>query len=125
MFVPKSTAGAVEDIYDTFLGRLPDKAGLAGWIHAADAGTSLQQIANGFAGSPEFTQKYAGTTDAAYVQALYQNTLHRPGEAAGVSYWTDQLAQGHTRAEVALGFALSPEHGALTRAHVDHGLDFF
>ena len=124
VFVPKSTAGAIKEMYDTFLGRLPDKAGLASWIHAADAGTPLLQIANGFAQAPEFTQKYAGTTDSTYVQALYQNTLHRDAEAAGLVYWTDRLTHGHSRAEVALDFALSPEHGALTRSHVDYGLVF-
>jgi hypothetical protein len=124
IFVPKGTAGAVEQIYDTFFGRLPDKAGLAYWIHTADAGTPLQTIADGFAQSPEFSSKYSGTTDSAYVQTLYQNTLHRDADVSGFNYWTGQLEQGHSRAEVALGFAMSLEHAALVRSHVDHGLDF-
>ena len=123
-FVVNNAAATIEAIYDTFLGRLPDESGLTRWIAAAKNGTTIQQIADSFAQSPEFIQKNAGTNDSVFVQALYQNTLHRAGEASGVSYWTSELALGHSRAEIALDFAQSPEHAVLMRPHIDHGLDF-
>ena len=68
--------------------------------------------AAGFIGSPEY-YAHSGRTDASRVNAMYLNLLGRPADSAGDAYWTHQLALGANRADVAYGFAASPEEETL------------
>jgi len=55
--------------------------------HGARQGETLVHVANGFLGSAEFAAQYgANPTNEQYVQALYQNVLHREPDAAGYDY---------------------------------------
>ena len=46
----------IEILYDTFLGRDADAAGLKAWQNVLDSGLSRMHVFRGFAESPEFTQ---------------------------------------------------------------------
>lgn len=45
----------VKVLYRTFLGREPEPEGLAGWTNALNSGQSRDEVASGFAYSPEFS----------------------------------------------------------------------
>ena len=112
-------AAQVARLYDTVFGRLPDQNGLAYWAEAVDEGrASLQGMAQGFMASPEYRAVYGSLSNADFVQAVYRNTLDRPGDAAGAGYWTAQLDAGLSRAAMVVSFSESPEHVARTAADV-------
>ena len=114
-----SEAGAeVARLYDTTLGRLPDVGGFSGWVAALNGGASLQSLAGAFVASAEFTSIYGALDNTGFVNALYQNTLHRAADAAGLASWTGALAGGATRAQVVVGFSESTEHKANTAANI-------
>ena len=83
---------------------------------------SLLQITQGFVASPEFQSVYGALNDSNFVQLLYQNTLHRPADPAGLANWTNALATGTSRAQVVLGFSESAEHIANTAPHINNGV---
>ena len=60
--------------------------------------------------------------NAAFVEQLYGATLHRHSDAFGLQGWTSALNQGAVRADVALGFALSPEHLGNIQGALDAGV---
>lgn len=119
---PGSVAGRVYELYDGLLGRAPDPLGLEGWTANLRAGASLQGVAQAFLASPEGQARAGALNSTDFVQQLYGATLHRTGEAAGVRYWGDQLDHGASRADVALGFALSSEHIANLQGAFDTGI---
>ncbi len=102
--------GQVYRMYQTAFDRSPDRPGLEGWVTGLGTGaTDLGKVATGFSNAPEFQALYGGGTNEAFVQALYQNTLNRGGEPAGVAFWTGKLDAGASRAEVLVGFSESNE----------------
>jgi S-layer protein len=102
-------------LYQTAFNRLPDNAGMTSWVSAFSTGAiTLQQIANGFTTSTEFTNLYpTSMSNSQFVGALYYNILQRAGEDAGIKGWVDALNKGAlTRAQVLLGFSESGEFTA-------------
>jgi len=119
------TAGEAYRLYQAAFDRTPDKAGLGYWIAALDKGMSLTQAAAGFAGSAEFASLYgANTTDTQFVQALYQNVLHRAGDSAGADFWMHALASSVTRADVLANFSESTENQAQLIGTIQNGIDY-
>lgn len=118
-------AGRVYRLYQAAFDRHPDLGGLGYWIKAADDGAAIANIAAGFANSPEFASLYgANTTDEAYLTALYQNTLHRAPDQAGMDYWKDILAHGQSREQVLVSFSDSPENRAQVIGSIQNGIDY-
>lgn len=110
-------------IYDSALGRLPDRDGLLFWAEGLKNGTqSLTSLANGFAGSGEFATNTAGFNNAQLVDYMYMNTLNRPADAGGRDYWVARLEGGLTKAGLLLEFALTGEHRALQAPFIDDGI---
>ena len=107
-------AKSIARLYSAAFDRKPDIGGLNYWIGVYEAGESLPAIAGGFYSSPEFTTKYGTLSDQQYVEQLYQNALGRAGEEEGVSFWTNHLSNGVSRAEILAEFASSPENIAKT-----------
>jgi len=103
-----SIVGAV---YQKYLGRAPDDGGVAYWVGQMRQGMADEQLEASFAGAAEFYQ-HAGGSDSGWVGAMYLDILRRAADAAGVAFWTGQLAQGANRAAVAQGFAASVEREA-------------
>ncbi len=86
----------ITELYVATLGRAPDKGGLAYWVNQVDTGAmTIAQVAASFFEQPETQAKYpTGTTNNAFVIAVYMNALDRAPDTAGLQYWTDQLDQG-------------------------------
>ena len=122
--------GPVSRLYLAAFNRIPDQPGLINWVNYAEAGNSLQSVADTFTASQEFINRYGAMSDTDYVTALYQNVLGRapdpPGltywtglpasgtsrgraDTAGLVYWTGQLASGMSRGRVLIGFSQSTE----------------
>ena len=116
---------AVALLYDTFAGRRPDAGGLIYWAEGIENGTfTLDQVADGFANSPEFLQLTQGMSNSQLVNFLYQNTLDRASDSEGLSYWTARLDAGMDRGDLLLGFSQSYEHFNLLGAQVTSGIDY-
>jgi hypothetical protein len=77
--------------YRAAFDRTPDLPGLGFWIGAMDKGSSVQDLAAGFATSKEFNDMYGGASNADIVSRLYHNVLHRTPEQAGYDYWLGVL----------------------------------
>ena len=99
----------IRSAYQTYLGREPDLAGSAGWLDAMGRGFTIQEIEAGFIASPEYYDR-AGGTDSTWVRELYRDVLLRTAADAEVQAWTDALAGGADRRQVAMGFLISYEH---------------
>lgn len=105
------TLGQAFRLYTAAFDRAPDAAGLGFWLDVAERGVSLPEMARGFIASQEFVDLYgARPDDAAFVAALYENVLHRPGDAGGVRYWMDALGRGADRGDVLASFSESKEN---------------
>lgn len=101
------------------LGRAPDIEGVAFHHALYESGVPLQVIAGGFMASPEFQGLYDGLDNQGFVAQLYQNVLHRDGEAAGMAYYEQHLADGSLgREAVLIGFAASPENQSLMADYI-------
>jgi len=94
--------------YQQYLGRQPDANGLAYWVNQMQQGLSDERLEAGFIGSPEYIADHGGA-GANWVQGLYQDLLGRAPAADEVAYWVNNLNNGMSPADVAFGFASSPE----------------
>lgn len=118
-----STAAQIVRLYDSFLGRAPDVAGFNSYLNYVAEGHSFQDMANNAAASPEFAAATAGLTNEQYVTYVYEVSLHREPDAAGLQTYVHALDTGAlTRTSMIVQAAESPEHIALTAAYVDAGL---
>lgn len=79
-----------------------------------DNGVSLSAVAGGFVASDEFRKVYgAAPSNREIVEKFYENVLRRPGEKAGVEYWTSILDNKQaTVADVLVGFSEGHENQA-------------
>lgn len=89
------TAGQAFRIYRAAFNREPDAAGISFWLAQMDRGSSLVEIAAGFANSREFAELYGSApTSAEIVTRMYTNILHRAPEPGGYAFWLDVLESG-------------------------------
>lgn len=84
----------VTRLYQAFFGRTPDLGGLQYWLDLHHNGTSLDELAFWFSRSVEFKNAYDGTSDAVYVDRVYQNVLGRDYDQEGYQYWLGLLTNG-------------------------------
>ena len=112
-------------LYEAFFDRIPDSAGLQGWLDAMNGGASREDVLKGFIYATEFTElcdeygikafeghitKAQREAVEAFVTRFYQLCLDRDPDAAGLAGWTDNLLnQIQTGADVADGFIYSQE----------------
>lgn len=99
----------VEHYYRYYLGRTADAAGLQHWVNQFLNGADEYTIIAGFVGSPEYFQINAGS-DAEFLASLYEKLLRRDEDAVGQAFWSQYLAKGGSRADVAKGFLESQEY---------------
>ena len=128
-----STTGAtneVNSLYVTLLGRPADSVGRADDLKALQNGATVTQIADGIAQSNEFIQgniTSGGSPNANQTQlvtALYDKVLGRSADAAGLTYWINQLnTSALTPAQVAHDFVSSAEAATSTTSVVQSGLN--
>ncbi|WP_144945315.1 DUF4214 domain-containing protein [Pseudomonas oryzihabitans] len=119
----------VSALYAAVFGRAPDKAGLDFWTAQLDGGATLATTAAGFVGHPVFTQTYGSLTNIQFVNQVYQNVLGSSGDAKGVQFWVNKLAnEGYSKAQfiaefvqgaLTIDLAAQLAAGALTQAEYD------
>lgn len=110
-------------LYTAAFDRMPDQGGLGYWLHTAELGISLGDIARSFIASKEFSDLYGTRSDDShFVDLLYQNVLHRDGESGGVAYWMDQLSHGAERGDVLAAFSESAENQEQATALIGNGI---
>ena len=117
-------AAAVHRLFTGALGRLPQEAGLRHWTAEAGDGASIEALATAFLASAEGEARFGGaaTDDADFVDALFSAMFKRDAADQGVTYWTDELAAGASRAAVLSAFVQSDEYLDLTRDDHDDGI---
>jgi Tol biopolymer transport system component len=120
------TAGQAYRIFQAAFARAPDQAGLGFWMAMMDKGVSLNAVAQGFVDSAEFADRYgAQPTHRQLVEKFYENILHRPGEAAGIDWWTGQLDKKlSTVAEALAGFSESAENQTALVGVMGNGIEY-
>lgn len=120
----RDSAGAGYRLYKAAFDRTPDDTGMGYWISVLDAGTSLNDIANAFIISDEFTLLYgADPNTESFVTALYKNVLDRVPDAGGLNYWQGLIDGGTlSRAEVLANFSESDENIANTDPLIELGV---
>jgi hypothetical protein len=117
--------GQVYRLYQAAFDRTPDKIGFGFWLAVSDAGQTLTAISQSFIDSAEFTDLYgANTSNTAFVDALYDNILHRDGDATGVAFWNGVLDHGTSRADVLVEFAESVENRAQLADVIGNGFAY-
>lgn len=84
----------VSQLYVALFMRAPDAEGLAYWTGQIDTGgKTVAQVAQSmYDTAPARTYYPTGATNTAIVTSFYTNVLGRTPDAAGLTYWTDQLA---------------------------------
>lgn len=118
-------AGQVYRLYQAAFNRKPDHEGLGFWINASQTGFSLTEIAGYFIGSNEFRTAYGDdASPSVFVDAMYQNVLHRAGEPGGYDWWVRQVSNGVDRRAVLIGFADGEENRAALLPDMANGFDY-
>ncbi|NWC84191.1 DUF4214 domain-containing protein [Pseudomonas putida] len=101
----QSNGDFVRDLYTNVLGRDADEDGLNTYVSALFNGTSRADVAKFIVGSEEAAQK----STSEFIDALYGSALGRGADEAGKTFWTEQLENGLSQADVALSIIGSPE----------------
>lgn len=106
-----STVDPAVRLYRAFFLRLPDTGGFDFWVARRRTGTwPLVRIADHFAGSNEFQNRYGTLTHRAFVGLVYANVLGRLPDPGGLDFWTRQLEQRRrSRGHLMAGFSESNE----------------
>src|SRR5262249_40496091 len=91
---------AVQQLYQKYLHRSADPAGLASGVIALTTGT-IAQLKATLLGSPEYFQTRGNSTNAGFLQAIYPDLLGRAPDAQGEASLSQLLAQGTSRTAVA------------------------
>lgn len=116
-------AGRAYRLYRAAFKRTPDTAGLGYWIAFLDRGASLDEVAGLFVASTEFKSLYGDApSNAAIVEALYANVLHRTPDAAGYAYWLAALDAGLSRSSILIQFSESGENRSQVSEEVGAGI---
>jgi hypothetical protein len=118
--------GQMYRLYKAAFDRQPDLAGLGHQIAAVEAsGLSVVQVAQNFAASPEYLQKYGNTTNTQFVTQLYLNALHRAPEPAGLAFHVGYLdASLISRAQLLANFSESAENRSQVAAEIQDGITY-
>jgi hypothetical protein len=110
----------VEGFYQSFLGRTPGPAEVSLWMNAMLAGWTEADVTAAILGSAEF--QAAHPSDAAFVEALYQDVLGRGASAPELAAWEQGLAHGLSRGQAVAAIQASPE--ALARVIAEDYADY-
>ncbi len=91
----------VQALYARLLGRSIDEGG-TGFVGVLQHGAIREQVMASILGSAEYFTNRGGGTDRGFLTALYQDVLHRDADSSGLAQFTALLANGVSRANVAL-----------------------
>ncbi|HYC37951.1 MAG TPA: DUF4214 domain-containing protein [Usitatibacter sp.] len=130
----------VTHYYRAILNRAPDAAGKAFWeseaARLAGLGVNISEVWFVMAGYFFNSSEYVGAnkTEMQFVTDLYNTFFNRGPDAAGLGYWTGQIASGLPREVVLFSFMFSAEFRGFSEAifgntaarpEVDMVVDFF
>ena len=122
----EGNAGQAYRLYQAAFDRKPDIGGLSYWIDSMDRGVTLQQVAEGFTGSPEFQSQYGAQPSGSQMTLLlYENVLHRAPDQAGQDYWIQAFNGGLSREDALIFFSESPENKAALIGVIQDGIDYY
>jgi hypothetical protein len=112
-------SASIVRLYLAFFLRAPDQAGLMYWVYSTTYTSTVRMIAQHFANSPEFLNRYSSLSNANYVRQIYRNVFGREPDSEGLTYWTNQLnTNNKNRGEVMLYFSESNEYVTQTATQV-------
>jgi acid phosphatase len=104
---------SIELLYEVYLGRATDGAGLSTWMQAQRSGATMDQVAGAIASSAEFQQMHGNVLaqpPADFVTFLYTTVLGRTPAKSEVDGWTERLAsQQESRGQLLTQFLHVPE----------------
>ncbi len=114
--ISSTSAGASLDrLYEAYFLRRADADGFNYWMNQFRAGAELAEIAEWFAESDEFKNRYSGLEFGDFLDQLYRDVLDREPDIAGKNYWLDLLEDGQlTRGSIVVQFTESAELIAAT-----------
>lgn len=93
----------VQQLYIAYFGRPADTTGQAFWASAIDAANgNIAAVQAGFSSSAESQALYGNKSNIDKVTSIYVNTFGRQPDAAGLTFWVNQLETGKmTQAQAA------------------------
>ena len=107
---PEGITDLVNDQFNRFLHRNADPTGLSAFVPFIAQGNSTTNLAALIISSPEFFMSRGGGTDAGFLNALFNDALNRPIDAASLASFDHLLTTGalsrFQAAQIVLG---SPE----------------
>ncbi len=120
-----SSAGQdVQDVvrlYGAIFGRVPDEEGLDFQVDALRDGYSIEDVANGFAASDEFFNRFGSNqVNEAFLNSVYQTVFNRTPSADEINFY---LESGFSAGRVLLAFSESPEYREDSQSAVEEFLD--
>jgi len=109
IFVPDAEAAAAGRLYFGLLDRPGDAGGVMNFKSFLEGGATTTQAAQAFIDSSEYQSKFAGLSNADFVDQLYENALGRDPDGGGFEAYTTALNNGASRAEIAVAITQSFE----------------
>lgn len=129
--VNDSDESKIVRLYYGAFDRKADKEGLSYWVKqmrlTSSKKKSLQDVANFFVNSSEYKRKFNPQntqSNSDFVKTVYKNTFDRSPSSKDISYWTNQMSKGKTRAWVLVAITESPEAKRDYQLRVAEGLGF-
>ena len=115
-------SGGIANLYFAALGRLPEAAGFAYWTNQFRQGQTLEDMADTFVASSEFTTRFGTLNDEDFVEQIYAQALGRAVNTAERGAWTSALASGTSRGQILYAIAQSSEGQAALSDEVNLAL---
>lgn len=113
-------------LYQIVFNRTPDDDGLEYWVDRLTAqsivpsdNSVIKNIVVELAASDEWRALVHEKSNAEIVTALYRQALQRAPDEAGLDFWTNELNNGRSPADLILEFASSDEFITLTTPHIE------
>ncbi|MCU1356972.1 MAG: putative trypsin-like protease [Acidimicrobiales bacterium] len=114
----QDNGGTIARLYKAAFLRIPDTNGYTHWTNRRWAGIGPVAIAQNYATSSEFLNRYGSLSDDAYIERLYQNVFERAADPQGKAYWHGKLASGTSRGRVLYELSNSNEYRGANVAYV-------
>ncbi|HWB10985.1 MAG TPA: Calx-beta domain-containing protein [Pirellulales bacterium] len=102
----------VASLYQQYLGRAPDPAGLDYWAAYLYDGGTIEGMSQALVSSPEYFQTRGGTVDG-FLKAAFQDILGRQIDPAALTYFEGLMSQGASAADVGAAIFASDEYHRL------------
>jgi Ca2+-binding RTX toxin-like protein len=110
-------------LYQAAFNRGPNSDELGVVMTVMDEGMTIGRVAEILIDSAEFIAAYGVMSDSQFVTQLYKNALHRAPDAAGLAFFSGNLASGATtRADLLVSFSESPESQAAIIGVIQGGM---